>query len=293
MKGCTPRSCGLTCTWPRPCRAGVVTLSFVSYRGIYRRHRWPPGCRTEWWSWRIRYRETKPRRLSNSWRQQRSCLGWRWAQRDTLKKHVGFKEVCAVTASTSDEQYEDIKSYQYLCFPNIHIWCMNTHISWRRHDTDFRITGPFGGIHHSSVESPHQSVKKLFSASLLFSKQNRPPFHSWHNHDFHINHFIHFIYVVKQMHIKSGKYLKKYKISLKSIFLIPCIICKVKFQLWVGLINAILQYNTLSMMCILVTGLKAGLKINKGPLLGYIDSLHLWLPVGLQSIQFGLRTKYE
>ena len=32
--------------------------------------------------------------------------------------------------------------------------------------------------------------------------------------------------------------------------------------------------------------LKQGLKINKGPLLGYIDSLHLWLPVGLQSIQF-------
>ena len=85
VKGCTPKSCGLTCTWPRPCRAGVVTQSFVSYRGICRRRRWPPGCRTEWWSWRIRYRETKPRRLSNSWRQRRSCLGWRWAQRDTLK----------------------------------------------------------------------------------------------------------------------------------------------------------------------------------------------------------------
>ena len=27
--------------------------------------------------------------------------------------------------------------------------------------------------------------------------------------------------------------------------------------------------------------LREGLKINKGPLLGYIDSLHLWLPVGL------------
>ena len=32
--------------------------------------------------------------------------------------------------------------------------------------------------------------------------------------------------------------------------------------------------------------LREGLKINKGPLSGYIDSLHLWLPVGLQSIQF-------
>ena len=32
--------------------------------------------------------------------------------------------------------------------------------------------------------------------------------------------------------------------------------------------------------------LREGLKINKGPLLGYIDSLHLWLPVGLHSIQF-------
>ena len=43
---------------------------------------------------------------------------------------------------------------------------------------------------------------------------------------------------------------KKYKISLKSIFfLFPCIIFKVNFQLW-G------HYNTLSMMCILVTGLK-------------------------------------
>ena len=59
------------------------------------------------------------------------------------------------------------------------------------------------------------------------------------------------------MHKMSGKYLeKKYKIRLKSIFLIPCIIFKVNFQLWVGLRNAILQYNTLSMMCILATGLK-------------------------------------
>ena len=57
-----------------------------------------------------------------------------------------------------------------------------------------------------------------------------------------------------------------------------------------GIRNAILQYTTLWMMCILVTGLKwkprERLKINKGPLLGYIDSLDRWLPVGLQSIQF-------
>ena len=32
--------------------------------------------------------------------------------------------------------------------------------------------------------------------------------------------------------------------------------------------------------------LRERLKIEKGPLLGYIDCLHLWLPVGLQSIQF-------
>ena len=54
-----------------------------------------------------------------------------------------------------------------------------------------------------------QSVKKSFSASLLFSKQNRPLFYSWHNHDFHINTFIHFIRIVKEMHKMSGKYLEK------------------------------------------------------------------------------------
>ena len=58
-----------------------------------------------------------------------------------------------------------------------------------------------------------------------------------------------------------------------------------------GLRNTILQYNTLSVMCIhwllgLSEDLREGPNINKGPLLGYIDSLHLWLPVGLQSIQF-------
>ena len=130
-----------------------------------------------------------------------------------------------------------------------------------------------------------QSVKKSFSFPLLFSKQNRPPFHSWHNHDFHINTFIHFIHVIKQMHKMSGKYpKKKYKISVKSIFSIPLYHFQSQFSI-MGLRNAILQYNSLSMVCILVTGLN-WLKINKGPLLGYIDSLHLWLPVGLQNIQF-------
>ena len=75
-----------------------------------------------------------------------------------------------------------------------------------------------------------QSVKIFFSASFLFSQQNRPPFYCWHNHDFHINIFIHLIHVVKQMHKMSGKYLKN--ISLKSIFLFPCIIFKVNCQLW-------------------------------------------------------------
>ena len=68
---------------------------------------------------------------------------------------------------------------------------------------------------------PWQSVKKLFSASLLFSKQNRPPFHSWHNHDFHINNFIHFMHVVKQMHKMSGKYLKKIQNLLGKYFSDP------------------------------------------------------------------------
>ena len=43
-------------------------------------------------------------------------------------------------------------------------------------------------------------------------------------------------------------------------------------------------------MCILVTGLKwrpqGGTQNKNGPLFGYIDSLHLWLPVGLLRIQF-------
>ena len=101
-----------------------------------------------------------------------------------------------------------------------------------------------------------QSIKKLFSASLLFSKQNRPPFYSWHNHDFHINTFIHFIQVVTQMYKISGKYMKKHtKLAWKVFFSILLFHFQSQFSI-MGLINAILQYNTLSMMGILVTGLK-------------------------------------
>ena len=78
-----------------------------------------------------------------------------------------------------------------------------------------------------------QSVQKIFSASLLVSKQNRLRFYSWHDHDFHINTFIRLIHVVKQVHKISGKCLKtNTKISLKNIFLFPCIIFKVNFQSW-------------------------------------------------------------
>ena len=54
-----------------------------------------------------------------------------------------------------------------------------------------------------------QSVKKSFSFPLLFSKQNRPPFHSWHNHDFHINTFIHLVEVRQEYcraHHLTGNY---------------------------------------------------------------------------------------
>ena len=57
------------------------------------------------------------------------------------------------------------------------------------------------------------------------------------------------------MHKVSGKYLKKYEISLKSIFSTPLYHFQSRFSI-IGLRNAILQYNTLSMMCILVTGLE-------------------------------------
>ena len=71
-------------------------------------------------------------------------------------------------------------------------------------------------------ELSHQSVKKLFSASLLFSKQNRHLFYSWYNHDFHINTFIHFIHIVKEMHKMSGKYLKKNaKLAWNFFFYFP------------------------------------------------------------------------
>ena len=101
-----------------------------------------------------------------------------------------------------------------------------------------------------------QSVKKIFSASLLFSKQNRPPFHSWHNHGFPINTFIYFIHVVKQIQQNGWKiHEKNTKLAWKVFFFIP--LYQFQSQLSImGLRNAILQYDTLSMMCILVTGLK-------------------------------------
>ena len=88
----------------------------------------------------------------------------------------------------------------------------------------------------------------VIQGKKIVSKQNRPPFYSWHNHDFHIYIFIH---VAKQMHKISGKYLKKkYKISLKDIFSIPLYHFQSQFSI-MGLSNAMLQYNTPSVMCIL------------------------------------------
>ena len=139
------------------------------------------------------------------------------------------------------------------------------------------------------VNTGTQSAKKLFSASLPFSKWNWP-FYSWHNHDFHIHTFIHFIHAVKQMHKMSGKFLEKNtKLAWKYFFLFPCIIFKGNFQLW-G--SEMPSCNTTSYQwCVyrllgLSEDLREVLKINKGPLLGYIESIHLWLPVCLQSIQF-------
>ena len=75
-------------------------------------------------------------------------------------------------------------------------------------------------------------------------------------HDFHMNTFIHFIYVVKQMPKMSGKYQKKNtKLAWKVFFSIPLYHFQSQFSV-MGIRNAILQYNTLSMMCILVIGLK-------------------------------------
>ena len=77
---------------------------------------------------------------------------------------------------------------------------------------------------------------------------------------------------------------------MRSIFfLFPCIIFKVNFQLWGSEMPScsITPYQWCVYWLLgLSEYLREGLKINKGPLLGYIDSLHLWLPVGLQSIQF-------
>ena len=87
------------------------------------------------------------------------------------------------------------------------------------------------------------------------------------------------MHVVKQMHKMNGKYLKKYKISLKSFFfLFPCIISKVNFQLWGSEMPScnITPYQWCVYWLLgLSEDLREGLKINKGPLLGFIDSLHL------------------
>ena len=137
-----------------------------------------------------------------------------------------------------------------------------------------------------SIVSVHQSVKELFSASLLFSKPNRPPFYCWHNHDCHINTFMHFIHIVKQMHKMSEKYLQKKKISLKIFFVFPCIIFKVNCQLW-GWEMPSCNITPYQWCVYWLLGLSEDLREGlKGPLLGCIDSLRLWLPVGLQSIQF-------
>ena len=78
---------------------------------------------------------------------------------------------------------------------------------------------------------------------------------------------------------------KKYKISLKSVFFyFPCVILKANFQLWGSEMPScnITPYQWCVYWLLgLSEDLMEGLKINKGPLLGHIDSLHLWLPVGL------------
>ena len=76
---------------------------------------------------------------------------------------------------------------------------------------------------------------------------------------------------------------------MKFFFLFPCIIFKVNFQLRGSEMPSC--NITPCGWCVywllgLSEDLRERLKINKGPLLGYIDCLHLWLPVGLQSIQF-------
>ena len=98
-----------------------------------------------------------------------------------------------------------------------------------------------------------RACKKYFRPPYLFQNKIGFLFTSWHNHDFHINTFIQHIlvHVVKQVHKISGKCLKKNtKISLKNIFSIPLYHFQSQFSI-MGLRDAILQYHTLSMMCIL------------------------------------------
>ena len=100
--------------------------------------------------------------------------------------------------------------------------------------------------------TPSERQKIIFG--LTFFKTKLVSFYSWHNDDFYINTFIHFIHVVKRMNKMSRKCMKK-KIAWKSISFYSPVSFSKSFSI-MGLRNAILQYSTLSMMCILVTRLE-------------------------------------
>ena len=55
-----------------------------------------------------------------------------------------------------------------------------------------------------------QSVQKIFSASLLVSKQNWLCLYSWHNHDFHINTFIRLIHTGGELRNGVNGFLTSY-----------------------------------------------------------------------------------
>ena len=83
---------------------------------------------------------------------------------------------------------------------------------------------------NSSDTGPERA--KIFSASLLVSKQNQLPFNSWHNHDFHMNTSNVHTTDTRCKTRAQNKWKMPEKNSLKNIFLFPCIIFKVNFQLW-------------------------------------------------------------
>ena len=96
-----------------------------------------------------------------------------------------------------------------------------------------------------------RAFQKIFSASLLVSKQNRLPFYSWHNHDFHINTFIKLIHLVKTSAQNKWKMPEKNKkISLKNIFPIPLYHFQSQFSI-MGSEMPSCNITTLSTMCIL------------------------------------------